>query len=186
MEKINISIVLYHNRKEQIEKLICNILNTKLEIKLYLVDNSSNNDLKEVSKVDNKIKYIFNNANLGFGKAHNIALRKSIGENVPYHLVLNPDVYFDEGVLEELYDFMEKSDVRLVMPKVLYPNGAIQYLCKLLPTPFDLFVRRFLNFGPFKNYIEKRNENCAFRFTGDNKKKRFHIYLDALCLFKNV
>ena len=65
---------------------------------------------------------------------------------------------------------MEKNpDVGLVMPKVLYPNGEIQYLCKLLPTPIDLFGRRFLNFGPFKNYIEKRNENCELRFTGYNK-----------------
>ena len=187
MEKINASIVLYHNKKEQSSKLIHNLLNTRHILKLYLIDNSSNNDLKELSGLDNRIEYTFNNANLGFGKAHNIALRKSIGENDPYHLVLNPDVYFEKGVLEELYNFMEKNpEVGLVMPKVLYPNGAIQYLCKLLPTPFDLFVRRFLNFGPFKNYIEKRNENCAFRFTGDNKKKRFHIYLDALCLFKNV
>ena len=85
-----------------------------------------------------------------------IGLRKSIEEDIPYHLVLNPDVYFDEGVLEELYDFMEKSDVRLVMPKALYPNGKIYFLCKLLATLFVLFGRRFVNFKPFKNYIENK------------------------------
>jgi GT2 family glycosyltransferase len=30
------------------------------------------------------------------------------------------------------------------MPKVHYPDGRQQYLCRLLPSPFDLFVRRFL------------------------------------------
>lgn len=101
----------------------------------------------DLSKLDNKIIYIFNNANLGFGKGHNIALRKSIEENISYHLVLNPDVYFEEGVLEELYNFMEENqDVGLVMPKVLYSDGRLQHLCKLLPTPFDLFGRRFLKF----------------------------------------
>jgi GT2 family glycosyltransferase len=30
------------------------------------------------------------------------------------------------------------------MPKVLYPSGEIQYLCKMLPNPFDLLGRRFL------------------------------------------
>jgi hypothetical protein len=79
-------------------------------------------------------------------------------------------VYFGEGALEELYDFMEKNkDIGLVMPKILYPSGEIQYLCKLLPTPFDLFGRRFLNFQPFKNYIEKRNEIYELRFTGYDK-----------------
>jgi GT2 family glycosyltransferase len=30
------------------------------------------------------------------------------------------------------------------MPKVLYPDGSIQYLCRLLPGPIDLIARRFV------------------------------------------
>ena len=167
---INASIVLYKNDKNQIERAIISVLSTNLLHKLYLIDNSSSNDFKSLQQISYKIKYIFNNKNLGFGKAHNIAIRKSIDENIKYHLVLNPDIYFEEGVLEELYDFMERNpDVGLVMPKVLYPDGKIQYLCKLLPTPLDLFGRRFLNKGPLKKYIEKRNEIYELRFTGYNK-----------------
>jgi len=168
--RLNISIVLYHNREEQIKKAIESVLNTDLNITLYLVDNSSTDSLRELERIDKRIVYIFNNSNLGFGKAHNIALKKSIEKNIPYHLVLNPDVYFEKGVLEELYDFMENNkDVGLVMPKVLYPDGNIQYLCKLLPTPLDLFGRRFLSFGPFKKIVEKRNEIYELRFTGYDK-----------------
>jgi len=170
MKNINISIVLYHNKEKQIKKTIAFILNTDLYINLYLVDNSSKDNLKNLEKMDNRIKYIFNNSNLGFGKAHNIALRKSIKENIPYHLVLNPDVYFEKGVLEELYNFMESNkDVGLVMPKVLYPNANIQYLCKLLPAPLDLFGRRFLNFGPFKKFLEKRNKIYELEFSNYDK-----------------
>jgi len=169
-KSLNISIVLYHNREEQIKKAIESVLNTDLNITLYLVDNSSTDSLRELERIDKRIVYVFNNSNLGFGKAHNIALKKSIEKNIPYHLVLNPDVYFEKGVLEELYDFMENNkDVGLVMPKVLYPDGNIQYLCKLLPTPLDLFGRRFLNFGPFKKIVEKRNEIYELRFTGYDK-----------------
>ncbi len=170
IRSLNVSIVLYHNREEQIKKAIESVLNTDLNITLYLVDNSSTDSLRELERIDKRIVYIFNNSNLGFGKAHNIALKKSIEKNIPYHLVLNPDVYFEKGVLEELYDFMENNkDVGLVMPKVLYPDGNIQYLCKLLPTPLDLFGRRFLNFGPFKKIVEKRNEIYELRFTGYDK-----------------
>ncbi|MFZ8832503.1 MAG: glycosyltransferase family 2 protein [Thermodesulfobacteriaceae bacterium] len=169
-KSLNISIVLYHNREEQIKKAIESVLNTDLNITLYLVDNSSTDSLRELERIDKRIVYVFNNSNLGFGKAHNIALKKSIEKNIPYHLVLNPDVYFEKGVLEELYNFMENNkDVGLVMPKVLYPDGNIQYLCKLLPTPLDLFGRRFLNFGPFKKIVEKRNEIYELRFTGYDK-----------------
>jgi GT2 family glycosyltransferase len=170
MKNINVSIVLFKNDKNLVKKTIYSCINSTLINKLYLIDNSPTDALSCLANLDSKIIYIFNNANLGYGKAHNIALRKSIEESIPYHLVLNPDVYFEKGVLEELYNFMEANkDVGLVMPKVLYPDGDIQYLCKLLPTPFDLFGRRFLNFGPFKKFVEKRNEIYELRFTGYDK-----------------
>ena len=170
MTQINASIVLYHNKKEQILKTINSFLNTSMSVRLYLIDNSSNDNLKELSTIDRRIEYIFNNANLGYGSAHNIAMRKSIADSVPYHLVLNPDIYFEQGVLETIHTYMEQNpDVGQLMPKVLYPDGKLQYLCKLLPTPFDLFGRRFFNFGPFKKYIEKRNYTYELRFTGYTK-----------------
>ena len=170
MKSINVSIVLFKNDKDLVKKAIYSCINSFLINKVYLIDNSPTDTLRCLVSLDSRIEYIFNNANLGFGKAHNIALKRSIEENILYHLVLNPDVYFEKGVLEELYNFMEANkDVGLVMPKVLYPDGSIQYLCKLLPTPFDLFGRRFLNIGPFKKIVEKRNEIYELRFTGYDK-----------------
>jgi hypothetical protein len=132
MSQINASIVLYHNKKEQLLKAINSFLNTFLDVKLYLVDNSSNDDLKELCKLDDRIEYIFNNENLGYGTAHNIAMRKSIVDGVLYHLVLNPDIYFEQGVLEKLFSYMEKKkDIGNIIPQVRYPNGEVQYLCKL-------------------------------------------------------
>jgi GT2 family glycosyltransferase len=170
MKSINVSIVLFKNDEHIVKKAIYSCINSFIINKIYLIDNSSTDTLSCLSNIDSRIEYIFNNANLGFGKAHNIALKKSIEKNIPYHLVLNPDVYFEKGVLEELYNFMENNpDVGLVMPKVLYPDDTFQYLCKLLPTPFDLFGRRFLNFDPFRKIIEKRNEIYELRFTGYDK-----------------
>jgi len=170
MSQLNVSIVLYQNSLAQLKRAINSVLSTKLDVKLYLIDNSPADSLKILSELNPRIVYIFNNANLGFGKAHNIAIKETLKEGVPFHLIMNPDIYFDKEVLEELYSFMEENkDIGLVMPKVLYPDGRIQYLCKLLPTPFDLFGRRFLNKGPLKKYIEKRNEIYELRFTGYNK-----------------
>ena len=170
MKSINISIVLFKNDQDLVKKAIYSCVNSVLINRIYLIDNSPTDTLSCLAGLDSRIEYIFNNANLGFGKAHNVALKRSIEENIPYHLVLNPDVYFEGGVLEELYNFMENNpDVGLVMPKVLYPDGTLQYLCKLLPTPLDLFGRRFLNFGPFKKIVEKRNEVYELRFTGYDK-----------------
>lgn len=167
MIKINASIVLYHNKKDQLIKAIDSFLATSLEVKLYLIDNSVNDDLKILAELDERIEYIFNNANLGYGKAHNIAMRKSIEENASYHLVLNPDVYFDKGVLEELVSYMDShSDVGNIIPQVKYPNGEIQYLCKLLPTPMDLILRRFI---PLKEWKQKHSYQYELHWTHYNK-----------------
>lgn len=166
MINLIVSIVLYHNKKEQIKQVLQNFLGSQLNIRIILIDNSSNDDLQVLSKIDERIEYIFSNINLGYGKAHNIALKKSLEENVPYHLVLNPDINFDHCVIEELYNFMEQNvDVGLVMPKVLYPDGSLQYTCKLLPTPIDLFVRRFLFFN---NFFDLNNHKYELRFTEYN------------------
>ena len=57
-------------------------------------------------------------------------------------------------------------DCGLVMPQILYPNGNIQYLCKLLPTPMDLFGRRFI---PIRKYQEKSADRYELQFTGYDK-----------------
>lgn len=183
MRRINVSLVLYKHDRNFFLKLIKSILNNSLDIILYFIDNSPTDDLRELEKLDSRITYIFNNANIGYGRAHNIAIRKSIEEKAPYHLVLNPDIYFNEGVIEELYNFMEQNkDVGNIMPKVLYPDGEIQYLCKLLPTPFDLIFRRFV---PFEKWKEKRNEIYELRFTGYDKIMNIP-YLSGCFMFLRV
>ncbi|MBB6062817.1 hypothetical protein HNP65_001269 [Thermosipho japonicus] len=187
MVDVVISIVLYNNSEEQVKRTIFSILKSKLDLKVILIDNSCHDNLRNLISIDNRrIEYIFNNANFGFGRAHNVALKKSIEESVPYHLVLNPDVFFEEFVLEELYTFMKKNDdIGLIMPKVLYPDGKIQYLCKLLPTPIDLIGRRFFNFDPFKKIVEKRNEIYELRFTNYDKVMEVPN-LSGCCMFLNV
>lgn len=166
--QINTSIVLFHNQKDQLIKTINSILNASLDIKLYLIDNSTNDVLKILAEYDERIVYIFNNANLGYGAGHNVAIQKSIEDNIPYHLVLNPDIYFDSSdILYKLYNYMEEhQNVGNIIPQVKYPNGDIQYLCKLLPTPMDLILRRFI---PLKRWKEKRNEQYELKWTGYNK-----------------
>jgi len=166
MINISASIVLFNNDKKQIKQAIDSFFSTNLKVKLYLVDNSANDSLRELANIDDKIDYIFNNANLGYGNAHNVAIKKSIDDNIPYHIVLNPDIYFREGVIEELLDYMQQNtDVGNIMPQIIYPDGQIQYLNKLVPTPIDLIFRRFI---PFKKYKQNINERYELRFTGYN------------------
>jgi GT2 family glycosyltransferase len=168
MKTIHATIVLYHNDETLLKKAIESFLATELDVKLYLVDNSETDALKCLADIDEGIEYIFNDENLGFGVGHNIALRKSIADGVKYHLVLNPDVYFERGVVEELVEYMDvNEDVANVMPQILYPTGEIQYNCRILPTPMELLIRRFV---PFKKFVEKKNRKYELRDSGYNKE----------------
>tara|TARA_B100000614_G_C14557319_1_gene495983 strand:- start:2765 stop:3604 length:840 start_codon:yes stop_codon:yes gene_type:complete len=167
MPQLNGSIVLYKNDPKQIKQVIDSFFNTKLKVKLYLIDNSPNDYLRHLSFGDNRIKYIYCNSNFGYGAGHNKAIRKTIIEKTKYHLVLNPDIYFESDVLSKAYRYMESNpNIGNLMPKVLYPDGRLQYLCKLLPTPFDLVQRRF---NPIKKLCRKRNHKFELRFCSYNK-----------------
>ena len=162
---ISVSIVLFKPVYSELEKTVQSVLSSAIVQTLYLIDNSPDDSARNWF-VDDRIKYIKTKNNIGFGSGHNIALRETIDE-FDYHLVLNPDVTFEPGTLEKIFSFLrDKKDIGLLMPKVLYPNGRIQYLCKLLPTPFDLFVRRFI---PFRRFKDKRSNYFELRFSGYDK-----------------
>ncbi|MFH0976573.1 MAG: glycosyltransferase family 2 protein [Spirochaetota bacterium] len=165
--KITASVVIYKNEPEQIRLLLSCLLDTKIISRIYLIDNSPDKISASTLKLPQKCEYIFTGSNIGYGAGHNIAIRKSLALNSKYHLVVNPDISFKKGTLEKVLKYMdEHPDTGLLMPKILYPDGSTQYLCKLLPTPFDWIFRRFL---PIKKYVEKRNNLFELRFSGYDK-----------------
>lgn len=159
---ITAAVVTFHTSCCDLSRLIDCVLRSSID-KFFIIDNSSNDILREFQSISDKITYVYSD-NLGFGSGHNIAIKKAIELGSKYHVVINPDTYWNDSVVEELSEFMDaNSDCGLVMPKILYPNGDIQYLCKLLPTPMDLFGRRFI---PFRKYKEKHDERFEMHFTG--------------------
>jgi GT2 family glycosyltransferase len=162
MVNITCSIVLYKNSKDILLQAINSCLKYNLLTKLYLIDNSPTDEFKAIC-VDHRVEYIHNPSNPGFGAGHNIAIKKSFAFGATYHLVLNPDIYFNGDVIQSLTEYMNSNlEIGNVMPKIYYSDGEIQYLCKLLPTPYDWIGRRF---NPFKSMVEKRNQLFELRFT---------------------
>jgi len=167
MSYVTAAIVTYSNNFNELKIAIDSFLRSKQNIKLFIIDNSPTDLIKELCD-DPRIEYKFNASNIGFGAAHNIGMKLAISEGSDYHLILNPDIYFKPSVIESLVSKMKTdSFIGLIMPKIVYPNGETQYLCKLLATPFDLLVRRFI---PLKSIVERRNEKYEFRFSDYNSE----------------
>ena len=177
--EVSVSIVVYENDKNLLLRVVSCVLESQLLTSLYIIDNSSTNKLREIFPQDSRLEYIFMNSNNGFGAGHNFIMRQpeKMGK---YHLVLNPDVSFAPGTLEKLYDYMENNpDVGNVMPKIIYPNGDLQYLCKLLPTPMDWIGRMFI---PFKSIKKRINDKFEMRFA-DYESEMNVPYLSGCFMF---
>ncbi len=161
---ISISLVLYHTPPEQLLQVTESIRNISLPWHLTVVEHSGTPQAEQFCK-ERGIHYLFSGDNRGYGGGHNRVLSRNL-EKYPYHLVLNPDISFGEGVVERLVRFCEEHpEAGMVSPEIVYPGGETQYLCKLLPSPADLFLRRFL---PFRSYVEERNKRYEMRFSGYN------------------
>lgn len=161
------SLVTYNNDIVMLKKAIHSFFNTKMHVKLYIIDNSPKDNLKVLKDLyPDKTVYIFNPSNPGFGAAHNLALKQVVNES-PYHLLLNPDIYFNKGVNENILEYLENNkDVGVLMPKIVYPDNSTQYVAKLLPTPLDFFVRRMI---PIQFLKTKINDRFELRKSGYNK-----------------
>ena len=84
-----------------------------------------------------------------------IACKEAYKLKSSYHILLNTDVYFKPWIIEELIKKANSdTTIVLLMPKIVSLIGSTQHLCKLLPTPKDLILRRFY---PLKN--KKRLKN---------------------------
>lgn len=157
------SIVCFHNPYAIVKRAARSFLASHNVHKLFIVDNSADEALSKLRELDPRIVYIFLGENVGFGAAHNIAIKRSL-DAAHYHVVLNPDVHFSAVDFDAMLAYMdEHPDIGLLMPKVLYPDGSTQYLCKLLPTPADLLFRRFL---PLRSVVERMDRRYELRFTG--------------------
>jgi GT2 family glycosyltransferase len=155
--KLTASLVLYKSKNEQFEVAMRGFLAVPAEVKLYVVDNSPEPLMSELFN-DPRVEYIYNGANVGFGAAHNVAIKLACPSS-DFHLILNPDIGFAPATLTILMEEFERtSNLVVAMPRVAYPDGSLQRLCKLLPTPVDLLVRRFVPFYFIRAKLDKRYE----------------------------
>jgi hypothetical protein len=163
MEKISASIVTYNTEVFLLKRAMDSFLSSNITGPLVIIDNSPTDYLKQFCEDIDSVTYIYSRQNLGYGKAHNIAIRKHLDQS-KYHLVLNPDVYFDATTLEKMYYFMEAHpQAGLAMPKVYNTEGEFQMNCKLLPAPINLATRRFF---PIKSWFKKINDRYEMQERG--------------------
>lgn len=181
MKTVSASIVLYRTIPDELRSCLASLLSNNVD-RIYVIDNSETNQLSSVCQIDSRIEYLFNNKNLGYGTAHNIALRRSMESGYKYHLVANPDIYFGEDVIGKIVEYMdERDDVGQLIPNTLYPDGRLQYVVRLLPRPIDLMFRRFLP----ASWARKINYTYLLEFADHTKEMNVPYHQGSFMFFRS-
>ena len=138
--KISGSIVVY-NKPEDAYKTVESVKKyTDENFSLYVIDNASRENIGSMLKDHFKANYILLKKNIGFGKGHNKVLDKIDSK---YHFVINPDILINEDTIDNLCEFMDSHpEVSIACPKVLNPDGSVQYIAKRKPSLLSLVSRR--------------------------------------------
>ena len=193
---ITASIVTYNHHLLDFEPVLRSLFASPVDV-VYVIDHSDsmlelkaelqefarrvlNGEPELKQKASNGFKLIYlPHENNGYGGGHNVALKDAMKLGSKYHLVVNPDVWFGPEVMPKLVRYMEEhEDVGQMMPKVLFPNGQIQRLAKMLPTPFDMFGRLCI-----PNFIIKRR-NTIYELQQSGFTKILNVpYLSGCFMF---
>jgi hypothetical protein len=159
MPLLTASLVVFRTPSDELLPLFA-ALAGEPDLAWVVVDNAAGEDASAAASLRTLVeqhggRYV-PSENHGFGAGHNLALRTLANTPSTFHLLVNPDITFAPGVLAELVRALQTHpEAGWVMPKVLYPDGRSQPLCKLLPTPLDFAIRRFLP-GPLQKLATRR------------------------------
>jgi len=111
-----------------------------LSVKILVEDNASTDGVDRITKLFPEVQLTENTVNLGFAKAVNQSLRKGCS---PYVILLNPDTLIVSDFFDPAIEFMEQhSDVGVLGPKILDPDGSVQGSARSFPTPLTAIFGR--------------------------------------------
>jgi GT2 family glycosyltransferase len=131
------AVIVTYNSRTFIGECLRSLREAGNVSEILVVDNASTDGCAEVvSREYPEARLVVNEKNFGYARGVNRGLREA---RERYVLVLNPDVRLLPGSVEALWRAMESApSVGIAAPKLLNPDGTLQYSC-----------RRFYTFGTF-------------------------------------
>jgi len=138
-------IVVSFNTKGLLLDCLASIFKTikGISFEVWVVDNNSTDGTVEATREKYPtIKIVENTENLGFAAANNQAFRQMNGN---YALLLNTDTVLTNGVVKELFDFMEANpEAGMACGQLLNLDGSSQNSIANFPTTLTLLSNETL------------------------------------------
>jgi len=159
----NITVVIATFKSgEKIKKCLDSI---DRRIRVIIIENSNDLNIKNLEKEYSNIECILAGANIGYGCANNLGLKKV---NTKYALILNPDATLHSSTIENFLKESEKvGKFAIIGPYIQEEKDKLNknYLKNILPVAVNNAkgFAMFLNMSEFEN-IGFFDENFFFYF----------------------
>jgi GT2 family glycosyltransferase len=150
---VSIILVNYNTKQLTIDCLESIYEKTSgVDFEVFVVDNASQEDsIESIKEAFPQVKLIKNPENIGFGRANNVGIKKSVGR---YVFLLNTDTVLINNAVKVLFDFMEEN------PEVGACGGNL----------FDADREPVHSFGYLKTPIDHLMRFSGFRYFYKCKK----------------
>jgi len=129
------AVIVNWNTRELLIRCLESIFADEPEggLEVFVVDNaSSDGSSAMVRKQFPRVNLIENVENIGFARGNNQAFRHCNGL---YWMMLNPDTVVKPGTFQTMIRYLEEHpEVGAIGPRVLNPDGSLQFSCSPAPT----------------------------------------------------
>lgn len=104
------------------------------KFEVIVVDNNSEDGSAEmVAEEFPEMRLIRSRVNLGFTGGHNLAMDHRVGRDAA---LLNSDTIVHPGAIGKIIQYLaDHPEIGLLGPKLLNPDGSLQYSCRTFPNP---------------------------------------------------
>ena len=158
------------NTREDLRACLASLRDCKGEasFETIVVENNSQDGSGEmVSREFPEVRLLQQSKNLGFTGGHNLATRERRGMHVA---LLNSDTVVHQGAIATLLAyFAAHPQAGIIGPKLLNPDGSLQYSCRHFPNPLAAAFRNTLLGKLFPNnrftreYLMTDSPHCVDR-----------------------
>lgn len=134
---------------------------SKASCEVIVIDNNPRCRVFEMLASDfPQVRVHVSEQNIGFGRGMNVAMKMARGR---YFFVFNPDMVVRGGECDQLLAFMEAhKDVGIVGPKLLCPDGTLQYSCYEFMQPKTVLFRRIPGLDRFR-FVKRHIDQYLMR-----------------------
>lgn len=117
MDKKVFVVIVTYNGAKWIDKNITSLLESEYPVNIIAVDNCSTDDSVQLLSKYPEVDLIQSEANLGFGKANNIGIKKALNESADYIFLLNQDAWVFPKTISGLANSMDtNTDYGIISP----------------------------------------------------------------------